>query len=163
MVEGLLAARGVVVSHQTVRLWAEKFGRAFANEIRRRSVGRLGDKWHLDEAVVSIRGKKHSGALWIRTFRPGGSGAKPPQCQGGQAPDAQAVEGPGTSAAGDNKPTGMGDPGVAPIAPAVANAMFALSGPRHSAYHSLVAQGMPVFLFSDWEQDPRETSCSGAR
>jgi putative transposase len=55
MVEDLLDARGVIVSHQTVRLWAEKFGRAFANEIRRRSVGRLGDKWHL----VSIRGKKH--------------------------------------------------------------------------------------------------------
>jgi isoquinoline 1-oxidoreductase beta subunit len=28
----------------------------------------------------------------------------------------------------DNKPTGMGEPGVAPIAPAVANAMLALSG-----------------------------------
>jgi hypothetical protein len=37
MVEDLLAARGIIVSHQTVRLWAEKFGRAFANEIRRRS------------------------------------------------------------------------------------------------------------------------------
>jgi hypothetical protein len=34
----------------------------FANDIRRRSSGRIGDKWHLDEAVVSIRGKKHS--LW---------------------------------------------------------------------------------------------------
>ncbi len=59
MVEDLLATRGVVVSHQTARLWAETFGRAFTNEIRRRSSGRLGDKWHLDEAVVSIRGKKH--------------------------------------------------------------------------------------------------------
>ncbi|CDZ64626.1 IS6 family transposase [Neorhizobium galegae] len=59
MVEDILAARGIIVSHQTVRLWAEKFGRTFANEIRRRSAGRLGDKWHLDEAVVSIRGKKH--------------------------------------------------------------------------------------------------------
>jgi len=59
MVEDLLAARGAVASHQTVRLWAEKFGRTFANEVRRRSSGRLGDKWHLDEAVVSIRGKKH--------------------------------------------------------------------------------------------------------
>jgi two-component sensor histidine kinase len=58
-VEDMLAARGIIVSHQTVRLWAEKFGRAFAKEIRRRSAGRLGDKWHLDEAVVSIRGKKH--------------------------------------------------------------------------------------------------------
>ncbi|UIK04718.1 IS6 family transposase [Neorhizobium galegae] len=59
MVEDMLAARGIIVSHQTVRLWAEKFGRAFASEIRRRSAGRVGDKWHLDEAVVSIRGKKH--------------------------------------------------------------------------------------------------------
>ncbi|MDL2409653.1 IS6 family transposase [Rhizobium calliandrae] len=58
-VEDLLAARGIIVSHQTVRSWAEKFGRAFANDIRRRASGRLGDKWHLDEAVVSIRGKKH--------------------------------------------------------------------------------------------------------
>ena len=59
MVEDILAARGIVVSHQTVRLWAEKFGWTFANEIRRRSSGRLGDKWYLDEAVISIRGKKH--------------------------------------------------------------------------------------------------------
>jgi putative transposase len=57
MVEDLLAARGIIVSHQTIRTWAEKFGRNFANRIRRRS-GRFGDKWHLDEVVVSIAGKK---------------------------------------------------------------------------------------------------------
>ena len=59
MVEDMLAARGVIVSHQTVRLWAEKFGRRFANDIRKRSAGRLGDKWYLDEVVITIRGKKH--------------------------------------------------------------------------------------------------------
>lgn len=59
MVEDLLAERGIMVSHQTVRLWAEKFGRHFANEIRRRSAGKLGDKWHLDEVVITIQGKKH--------------------------------------------------------------------------------------------------------
>jgi putative transposase len=59
MVEDMLAARGIMVSHQTVQLWAEKFGRAFADEMRRCSSGRLGDKWHLDEAVVSIGGEKH--------------------------------------------------------------------------------------------------------
>jgi putative transposase len=59
MVEDMLAARGVIVSHQTVRLWAEKFGRYFANDIRKRSAGRLGDKWHLDEVVIIIGGKKH--------------------------------------------------------------------------------------------------------
>lgn len=59
MVEDMLAARGIIVSHQTVRLWAEKFGRVFANNIRRRTVGRLGDKWCFDEVVIPIRGKKH--------------------------------------------------------------------------------------------------------
>ncbi len=58
MVEDMLAARGVIVSHQTVRAWAEKFGRHFANKIKRRSAGRLDDKWHLDEMVVTIAGKK---------------------------------------------------------------------------------------------------------
>ncbi|AQZ53794.1 Transposase IS66 family protein (plasmid) [Martelella mediterranea DSM 17316] len=59
MVEDLLAARGIIVSHQTVRLWVEKFGRYFAYEIQRRSAGKLGVKWHLDEVVISIGGKKH--------------------------------------------------------------------------------------------------------
>ncbi len=34
MVEDLLAARGIIVSHQTIRTWAEKFGLHFANEIK---------------------------------------------------------------------------------------------------------------------------------
>ncbi|QRM56785.1 IS6 family transposase [Sinorhizobium sp. BG8] len=59
IVEDMLAARGIIVSHQTIRLWAEKFGRAFANDIRRRSVGKLGDKWHLDEVVITIRGRRY--------------------------------------------------------------------------------------------------------
>ncbi|RJG40444.1 IS6 family transposase [Mesorhizobium sp. DCY119] len=59
MVEDMLAARGIIVSHQTIRLWAEKFGRHFAKGIRKRSAGRLGDKWHLDEVVLTIRGRKH--------------------------------------------------------------------------------------------------------
>ena len=59
MVEDLLAARGIIVSHQAVRLWVEKFGRHFASEIRRRSAGKLGDKWYLDEVFISIGGKKY--------------------------------------------------------------------------------------------------------
>ena len=35
MVEDLLAARGITVSHETVRCWAEKFGRIYANKICR--------------------------------------------------------------------------------------------------------------------------------
>src|SRR5215218_6944993 len=58
MVEEMLAARGVIVSHETVRQWARKFGQAFANQIRRRLPG-AGDKWHLDEVVIMIAGVKH--------------------------------------------------------------------------------------------------------
>ncbi len=58
MVEEMLAARGILVSHETVRQWALKFGQAFANQIRRR-LPRPGDTWHLDEVVIAIAGKKH--------------------------------------------------------------------------------------------------------
>ncbi len=58
MVDELLAARGIVVSHETVRQWALKFGQAFANQIRR-WLSAAGDKWHLDEAAVTIAGVKH--------------------------------------------------------------------------------------------------------
>jgi len=55
MVEEILAARGIEVSHETVRRWAEKFGREYANRIRRRAP-RPGDRWHLDEVVVRRQG-----------------------------------------------------------------------------------------------------------
>ena len=58
MVEEMLAARGICVTHETIRQWGLKFGREFANRIRPRAP-RRGDKWHLDEVVISIAGKKH--------------------------------------------------------------------------------------------------------
>src|SRR3954463_7638823 len=58
MVEEMLAARGIVVSHETVRQWARKFGQEFANQIRRR-LPSPGDKWHLDEVCLLISGTKH--------------------------------------------------------------------------------------------------------
>jgi putative transposase len=58
MVEEMLAARGIFVSHETMRQWALKFGQAFATQIRRR-LPSPGDKWHLDEVVITITGKKH--------------------------------------------------------------------------------------------------------
>jgi putative transposase len=60
-VEELLAQRGVVVTYETVRQWCLKFGQTYANELRRRCPP-CGDKWHLDEVVLTIRGKKHF--LW---------------------------------------------------------------------------------------------------
>jgi putative transposase len=58
MVEEMLAARGIIVSHESVRQWERKFGQDFANRIRRR-LPAAGDKWHLDEVVLKIAGKKH--------------------------------------------------------------------------------------------------------
>jgi putative transposase len=47
IVEEMLAMRGIIVSHETMRQWARKFGQDFANRIRRR-LPTAGDKWHLD-------------------------------------------------------------------------------------------------------------------
>jgi putative transposase len=58
MVEEMLAARGIIISHETVRQWALRFGREFANRIRRR-LARAGDKWHLDEVAIKIAGVTH--------------------------------------------------------------------------------------------------------
>ncbi|MEP3328935.1 IS6 family transposase [Sedimentitalea sp.] len=55
----LLAERGIIVSHQTVRSWTEKFGRHFAADISRRSAGQFDGKPHLDEVVITMRGEKH--------------------------------------------------------------------------------------------------------
>ncbi|MDN7177442.1 IS6 family transposase [Caballeronia sp. SEWSISQ10-4 2] len=61
MVEELLAARGIELTYESVRRWAVKFGLGIARRIRSTALGR-GDKWHLDEVVVTINGKKH--LLW---------------------------------------------------------------------------------------------------
>jgi len=58
MVDEWLAARGIIVSHETVRQWVLKFGQGFANQIRRR-LPAAGDKWRLDEVVLTIAGVKH--------------------------------------------------------------------------------------------------------
>jgi putative transposase len=58
MVEEMLAFRGIVVSHETLRQWGRKFGQAFTNQIRRR-LPRAGDKWHLDEVALKINGVTH--------------------------------------------------------------------------------------------------------
>jgi putative transposase len=56
-VEELLAERGLEVSYETVRRWVLKFGHGFARRLRR-SRPRPSDRWHLDEMVVRIAGKR---------------------------------------------------------------------------------------------------------
>src|SRR5438128_1411322 len=56
-VEELLARRGLAVSYETVRRWVLKFGPLIARELRRRRP-RPSDRWHFDEMVVRIAGKR---------------------------------------------------------------------------------------------------------
>jgi putative transposase len=58
MVEKLLAARGIELPYESVRRWAATFGLGIARRIRSTALAR-GDKWHLDEVVVTINGRKH--------------------------------------------------------------------------------------------------------
>lgn len=60
-VELILAERGVVVTHESIRLWCLKFGADFARRLRRRRP-QPGDTWHLDEMFLRIRGALHY--LW---------------------------------------------------------------------------------------------------
>src|SRR5471030_2047200 len=58
MVEELLAACGIELTYESVRRWAVKFGLGIGRRIRSTALAR-GDKWHLDEVVVTINGTKH--------------------------------------------------------------------------------------------------------
>ena len=60
-VEELLAVRGVGVSYETIRKWCLKFPPTYAKKLRK-SAGRLGDTWYLDEVFINIRGEQHY--LW---------------------------------------------------------------------------------------------------
>ena len=60
-IEDLLAERGIIVTHETIRQWCLRFGQEYANSIRRRRP-QPGDKWHLDEVFIKVCGKTHY--LW---------------------------------------------------------------------------------------------------
>ena len=56
-VEELLAQRGIQVSREAVRCWVLKFGPLIAANLRRLRTQPTG-RWHLDEMVVRIRGRR---------------------------------------------------------------------------------------------------------
>ena len=65
-VEDLLAERGLDISYETIRNWVLKFGPMIARQLRRRRP-RPSYRWHLDEMVVRIAGKRMY--LWRRRPR----------------------------------------------------------------------------------------------
>jgi putative transposase len=60
-VEDLLFERGIDISHETVRLWWNRFVPLFASEIRRQRASRMRGirhwRWHLDEMYVKLNGE----------------------------------------------------------------------------------------------------------
>ena len=56
-VEELLAERGLDISYESVRSWVLKFGPLIARRLRQVRP-RPSDRWHLDEMVVRIAGKR---------------------------------------------------------------------------------------------------------
>ena len=56
-VEELLAERGLDVSYESVRSWVQKVGPMIARRLRQVRP-RPSDRWHLDEMVVRIAGKR---------------------------------------------------------------------------------------------------------
>jgi len=60
-IEDLLAQRGIIVTHESIRLWCNKFGTKYAARLRKRHQG-YGDTFFIDEVFVKIDGKQHY--LW---------------------------------------------------------------------------------------------------
>lgn len=60
-IEDLLAQRGVLGTHESIRLWCNEFGPRYAHRLRRRHQG-YGDTFFIDEVFVRIRGKQRY--LW---------------------------------------------------------------------------------------------------
>src|SRR6202008_583524 len=52
-VELILAERGIIVTHESIRDWSLKFGADFATRLRRRRP-QPGDTWHLDEGYCQL-------------------------------------------------------------------------------------------------------------
>lgn len=57
----MLLERGIVVSYETIRRWALKFGADYARRLKRKAPSSR-DIWRLDEVVITINGGKRH--LW---------------------------------------------------------------------------------------------------
>jgi putative transposase len=60
-IEDILARRGVLVTHESIRLRCNRFGPLYAQRLRRRHRG-YGDTVLMDEVLIRIRGRQRY--LW---------------------------------------------------------------------------------------------------
>ena len=93
-VELTLAARGVVVSYKSICDQGLRFGRLFADTLKRRRP-KPGDKWRLDQVFLHTQGKTHY--LWRAVDQHGhvlDILVQSRRSEGRQAVLAQAAQGP---------------------------------------------------------------------
>jgi len=60
-IEDILAARGVIVSYETIRQWCLKITSPITRQLKKKQ-GKLGDEWFLDEVFIKLNGNAHY--LW---------------------------------------------------------------------------------------------------
>ena len=60
-IEELLAARGIIVTYETIRQWCKKYGNIYCHQIKNNH-GQLGNTWYLDEVFIKTNGALHY--LW---------------------------------------------------------------------------------------------------
>jgi putative transposase len=77
-VEELFLERGIEMPYETIRRCVAKFGPAIARGLRRRQP-QPDDIWHLDEVVVTIKGRKFW--LWLAFDQNGLVLDEIPQCR----------------------------------------------------------------------------------
>jgi putative transposase len=93
-VELILAERGIVVTHESIRQWCRTFGTDITRRLRKRRP-RPGDTWHMDEVFIRIRGELlYLGAPWTRmalcsTSWSKGGGTRPRPSASAGAPSAK--------------------------------------------------------------------------
>jgi putative transposase len=65
LVEEMLLERGILVSYETIRRWALKFGADYACRLKRKAAG-WHDIWHLDEVARGALGPSERSARRLR-------------------------------------------------------------------------------------------------
>ena len=56
-IEKMMLYRDIEVTYKSIRKWCKKFAQAYAQQIRRCRPQRA-DKWHLDEVVITSKGRQ---------------------------------------------------------------------------------------------------------
>jgi len=56
-IEKMMLYRGITVTYEVVRGWCLKFAQGYASQMRKQRP-KPGDKWHLDEVVIKVKGEQ---------------------------------------------------------------------------------------------------------